>query len=200
MKKAFTLVELLVVIGIIAILMAVLMVAFRNAPEKALMQNCHELVKQTEVALTQGYDDHGAWPQVLRANSGKAKGLDETAAYPLRDKMSLSADTGTKRLKGNDRFGIVTTWAARVIKDQGSSCNENTVVSSVGGTIADHRLRYALSLDGHGTVKDVNVAGTVEGVRDGQTKDVRAMVAVWCRGPKGQFLSSWTEGQTEKVK
>ena len=182
MKKAFTLVELLVVIGIIAILMAVLMVAFRNAPEKALMQNCHELVKQTEVALTQVYDDHGAWPQVLRANSGKAKGLDETAAYPLRDKMSLSADTGTKRLQGNDRFGIVTSWAARVIKDQGSSCNENTVVS------------------GHGTVKDVNVAGTVEGVRDGQTKDVRAMVAVWCRGPKGQFLSSWTEGQTEKVK
>lgn len=200
MKKAFTLVELLVVIGIIAVLMAVLMVAFRNAPEKAMMQNCHELVKQTETALTKVFDDNGSWPQVLRTNSGKAKGLDETAAYPLRKQMSLSANDDTKRLIGNDRFGIVSTWAARTIKDNGSSCSENTVVGSVGGTIADHRLRYALSLDGHGTVKDVNVAGTVEGVRDGQTKDVRAMAAVWCRGPKGQFLSSWTEGQTEKVK
>ena len=57
MKKGFTLIELLVVIGIISILMAVLVSGFKNAPEKAELAKCQELVKNTETALVALFDE-----------------------------------------------------------------------------------------------------------------------------------------------
>lgn len=200
MRKGFTLIELLVVIGILAILLAVLMVSFKNAPMKAEIAKCHELVKNTETALVQTFDTLGCWPEALIKNNNMAKGLDAKAAYPLAKKMGLSYDENMKTLKGLNKFGIVTTWAEQVIKDRGESCTESDPVPSVGGTIADHRLRYALSLDGKGVIKNVNVASTIEGLKDAQTYDIRTLAAVWCRGPRGEFIQSWSDGQTEGVK
>ena len=202
MKKGFTMIELLVVIGILGILMAVLVSGFKNAPQKAEIAKCLELVKNTETALTALFNQNGLWPRALIANNGTAQGLDAQAAYPLAkgNFMSLTSDSGSRSLSGLDRLGVVTPWAAAVIKAKGSACTDATPVP-IGGTIADHRLRYALDLDGDGKIENVNVAGTVQGVkRGGQQVNVRATAAVWCRGPKGQFVCSWTDGQTEGVK
>lgn len=201
MKKGFTMIELLVVIGILGVLMAVLVSGFKNAPQKAEIAKCLELVKNTETALTALFNQNGAWPQALIKNSGSAQGLDATAAYPLAKGGFMSLSYSGTSLSGLDRLGVVTPWAAAVIKSNGgTSCTDGTRVP-IGGTIADHRLRYALDLDGDGKIESVSVAGTVEGVkRGGGTVNIRATAAVWCRGPKGQFVCSWTDGQTEGVK
>lgn len=200
MRKGFTLIELLVVIGILAVLLAVLTVSFGKAPLKAEIAKCHELVKNTETALVQVFQNNGSWPEALRKNNNTSQGLDAKAGYPLAKLMGLSYDDGAKSLKGLNKLGIVTTWAEQVVKDRGESCTESDPVPSVGGTIAEHRLFYALSLEGSGKIKGVNVPGTVPDARDAQVLDMRAEAAVWCRGPRGEFIQSWADGQTEGVK
>ncbi len=202
MRKGFTMIELLVVVGILAILMGVLIVSFKSAPMKAEAAKGLELVKNVQVALTQVFDKNGIWPEVLIKNSGTTRGLDAKAGYPLRNLMGLSYNEGSRSLTKLNKFGIVTPWAEQVIKNLGDACTENDEVPGIGGTIADHRLRYALSLDGQGTVKNVNVASTIDatGIRGAdETVNIRAIAAVWSRGPKGEFIRSWSDGDTEGV-
>lgn len=201
-EKGFTLVELMVVIGIIGVLMAVLVKTFGGSTEKAEIAKCQELVKNVETSLSVLFDTDGSWPQCLIDKNNGASGLDEAAAYPLatRGGMSLTYDSGAKRLKNHDRFGIVTTWAAAVVKDRGSACSLGTKVP-VGGTVADHRLFYALDLDGDGKIENVSPGMTVPDLPKSEAKSVsiRATAAVWCRGPKGKLIKSWTDAQTENV-
>ncbi len=198
-RKGFTLIELLVVIGIIGILMAVLIPGVKGAIEKAKDGKCLELVKETQTALTHLFNENGVWPPVLRQNSNTVAGLNAVAAYPLATMagMALSYDSDSERLTGLDRFGVLTPWAAAVVKERGSSCSESTPVPSVGGTVADHRLRYAVDFDGDGLIESVNVTGTVPDAKRVKNGNVRATAAVWCRGRTGKVIMSWTDGDME---
>ncbi len=203
MKKGFTLMEILVVVAILGILMAALISAFGGAPKKAEKAKCEELVHETATALTALFDEQGAWPQALIKNHNSEAGLDEAAAYPLARKgMSLSYDSNARRLKGLDRFGIVSPWAAAVIKRKGNSASPGTPVPG-GGTVQDHRFRYALDLDGDGIIEGANVGG--------ESVDIRATVAVWCCGADGKIeaysdgrraddVYSWDYGKTKDVR
>ena len=157
---------------------------------------CLELVKCTQTALVLLYDEMGLWPQGLLANSGAERGLDATAAYPLRTMMNLKHDAEEKRLIGSDRFGIVTPWAAKVIHGRRGSCTERDAVPG-GGTVADHRLRYALSVEGTGTIRDIPIREKVDGRWRERRVTVRAMAAVWCLAPDGSLIKSWSDGQVE---
>ncbi len=202
MKRGFTLIELLVVVAILGVLAAALVTAFGNAPEQAEIGKCQTLVKNVETALTALYNQTGAWPDALIDNNNTSKGLDAKAGYLLAKKNFYTAryDSDKHELSGLDKFGVVTPWAAQVIKERGASCSEGTAVP-IGGTIADHRFRYALDLDGDGKIEGVNVAGALPGAKTSQgTVNVRATVAVWCLGPKGKVITSWVEGQTVNVK
>ena len=207
-SPAFTLVEMLVVIGIIAVLIAALIGSFsavRNAAEKARTQ---ELVANTATALTALFNDKGVWPRQLR--EGNKKGiLDEETAYPLvsgSKYMSLTADSGSQKLSGLDRFGIVTPQASAVIKRLGVSSSKSSKLPN-GTTIEDNILHYALDLDGDGVIESVNVGG--------ETVDIRATAVVWCIGKTGgnkgkpwayteglkkDDVYSWSYGQTRNVK
>ncbi|MCR5413897.1 MAG: type II secretion system GspH family protein [Kiritimatiellae bacterium] len=202
-RKGFTLIELLVVLGILAVLMVVLIPVMSGQREKAEIAKCLELVKNVQESLTHLYTSNsGAWPQVLYNNSNKSAGLDASAGYVLSTAgMSLSANSSTQRLTGNDRFGIITPWAAEVVKKSGTGCSESTAVPSIGGNIADHRLRYAIcDPENENKIFGVNVPGTVASAKNEKTVDVRATAAVWCIGPKGQVVKSWSDGDTQGVK
>lgn len=198
MRKAFTLVEMLVVIGIIAILVAASIGGFAGMTRAAENKKCQELVSNTATALTFLFQKNGMWPRVLR-NGASRQMLDENAALALATPMSLTTTNG--KLDGADRLGIVSPWAATVIKRRGRSATTGDKVPG-GGTIEDHILRYAIDDDGDGIIKDVNVGG--------ESISVRATAIVWCcakdgkewpysTGIKKGCSYSWTPGQTKDV-
>ena len=202
-RKGFTLIEILVVIGIIAMLMGVMLASVSKFLKSAERSRCQELVANTATALTALYQREGAWPRALIANHNNEQGLDERAALPLAKGkyMTLTMNEAGTQLSGYDRFGIVSPWAFAVIKSHGRSASLSTAVPG-GGHVKDHVLRYAIDLNGDGVIPGVTVGE--------ETIDIRATAAVWCCGKDGRIegyslglkkddVYSWTVGQTREV-
>ena len=209
MKRGFTLVEMLVVIGIIAVLIGASIGGYSAVTKTAERAKCQELVSNAATALTQLYQQEGNWPKRLALNGGSDGQLDAEAAMPLAKGkyFSLTTTGGGRNMKlaGLDKFGIVTPWATAVLKRKGSSAQITDPINSVS-TVKDHILHYALDLDGDGVIKGANIGG--------QSVDIRATAAVWCIGKaggnKGQpwpyqvgqkkgDVYSWAPGQTRNV-
>jgi len=89
--------------------------------------------------------------------------------------------------------------------DRNASATEGTKVDG-GATIADHRLHFAVDVDGDGVISGVDVGG--------ETIDIRATAVVWCIGKSGgqggqpwpysigqkkDDVYSWSVGQTKAV-
>ena len=202
MKKAFTLIEMLVVMGIIAILVGATIGAFAGMTKSAEKARCQELVSNTATALAALFQDQGVWPKKLRTEGAHDGELNEAVAVVLARGGYMSLSTDGEKLTGYDRLGIVSPWATAVIKQRGTSATTGDRVGS-GGTIRDHILHYALDLDGDGIIEGVNVGGA--------SIDVRATAIVWCCGKDGKMekysvglkrddVYSWTYGQTQNVK
>lgn len=209
MKKGFTLVEMLIVIGIIAILTGSSVAAFSTMTKRAQITKARELVLNTTTALTALYQNKGYWPKSIfegdTGSYGEMK-LDGVAAVSLA-RNNLMSLTSTKtedkngietyRLSGLDRCGIVDPWAMDVIKRVSPSTNARSLKVRTGGTVDDHTLRFAVDDDGD---------GITELTLNGASIKVRATACVWSCGPDGVFqpyskvgrsddVYSWTKGQ-----
>ena len=207
-RHGFTLVEMLVVIGIIATLAGVMLASISTFLKSAEKARCQELVANTATALTALYQKEGAWPRALINGHNGNHMLDENAALPLAKGGYMALTTNSEgdrsratKLLGYDRFGVVSPWAFSVIKNSGKSASLSTKVSG-GGSIQNHILRYALDLDGDGVLEGAPVGG--------ESIDIRATAAVWCCGKDGNIeayatglrkddVYSWTVGQTREV-
>lgn len=205
MKRGFTLIEMLVVIGIIALLIAASLGGYNVFVRKASRMRLVELVSNAQTALEVVMEKEGSWPRAVLAESQSGRGemtREVGGALARRNALSLSysavrrADGSTGyELTGNDRLGIVSPWALDVIKRK-ADASESTPVPS-GGTIADHRLRFAIDDDYDGYTEVKASAGGRGSAR------VRASVCVWCCGADGKFgtkddVYSWTRDQEEK--
>ena len=206
MKRGFTLVEMLVVMGIIAVLISASLGGYSAMVKAAERAKCQELVSNAATALTAIFQNEGVWPKVLRENGAKDGLLDENSALALvsngRNYFSLTKN-GSK-LGGHDKWGIVTPWAAAVIKRLGEHAKPESPVGSK--TVKDHILHYAVDLDGDGKIIGASVGG--------QSVNVRATAIVWCCGKDGNVdpypyvsggggktdnVYSWTPAQTRDV-
>ena len=129
-RKGFTLIEMLVVIGIIAILIGASLAGYSSMVKTADRARCQELVSNVATALTMLFQNEGMWPKRLAENGATDGKLDENTAYALvsngRSYFSLTTRDG--KLSGHDRFGIVTPWAQAVIKKQGTSASKSSKV------------------------------------------------------------------------
>ena len=213
MKKGFTLIEMLVVIGIIAVLVGASIGGFSAMTRTAERAKCQELVSNVATALTVMFQQEGVWPKRLAKDGATDGQLDADAAYAFvsgsTKYLSLSASGG--RLTGIDRFGVVSPWASALLKRKGASASLSDVVSAGPNgsmTVKDHILHYALDLDGDGIIQGASVGN--------QTIDVRATAIVWCggkdgfvspypyagggKGGKNDDVYSWTPGQTKNVR
>lgn len=93
-RKAFTLVELLIVIAIIGLLAAILFPAFRRAQESAAQTNCASNLKQIYMAVELYRQDEKVYPASLAALLPAEFELDDTAGG------SAGNDRGTGFFKG----------------------------------------------------------------------------------------------------
>lgn len=198
MKRGFTLIEMLLVVGIIAVLVAASLGSYSALTKSAERAKAADLVQQVALALSTLYEHNGGkWPLRMAMAGETGNRLDDKAAYPLvsgaTKYLTLSASGG--KLTGYDRFGVLDPWGVRKLKERGSRA-----------TLADvqnHLLWFAIDADGDGIVSGANVGG--------ESVDVRATAIVWCAGKDGKLeayskglrgddVYSWTKGQTRNVK
>ena len=82
LDRAFTLVELLVVISIIAILAALLLPALSRAKAKAHRVNCLSNLRQATLGFLLWSEDHGdKFPWMVGVNEGGSQGMSIEACY-----------------------------------------------------------------------------------------------------------------------
>jgi prepilin-type N-terminal cleavage/methylation domain-containing protein len=209
MRKGFSLVEMLVVLGIIAVLVGASVGGYSSITKAAERAKCQELVSNVATALTAMFQQEGAWPKRVAGapNAGSDGRLDEVVSYAfVRGTKYLSLNHKSGALIGLDRLGIVSPWATAVMRRAGVNASLTTVVSKGNDgdrTIDDHLLHFAVDLDGDGIIEGANVGG--------ESVDVRATAIVWCAGKDGKMepysrgrrkddVYSWSPGQARSVK
>ena len=208
LKRGFTIIEMLVVIGIIVVLSGAGLVGYSSAIRVAQRTKGNELVHDAQVALVQALQNENSWPMAIlkEGASGDGKMTSEVGASLVKRGLfsgeyeEREDENGAKiyRMTGLDKFGIVSPWAMAVIKQRinATSLGDNSRIPS-GGTLGDHRLRFAVDDDYDGLTK-VNVSHTGKG-----SATVRASACVWCCGYDGKFgtkddIFSWTKSQEVK--
>ena len=212
-RAGFTMVEMLVVIGIILILMSAIMGGVLKMKKAAANAKAQDLVTSAATALNAVLQADKNWPgYLIKASNASDPMLDRDACQPLitHKAFSISHETDYSqdgdtyyRLTGQDRCGIADPWAAAMLKTMNPSISGNSALNHRvpgGGTVKDHILRFAIDDDYDG-ICNVRVAG--------QTIRVRAAAVVWGCGANGVFddyakaghsddIYSWTRSQVQK--
>lgn len=191
-NKGFTLIEMLVVIGIIAVLSGALMMGFGRVTKSAQRAKATELVSQAAQALViLRQRNDGVWPAVLSnfgGGDGAGKGMvaDVAKAFGNAKLLGIAMKGGLPI--GISRFGVVDPWAEAVLK-RDSSAQIGSAVPS-GGTVQDHIIYFAVDGDGDGIT-----TATV----GGQQVNVRAEAIAWCAGADGKIAPYAQRGRADDI-
>lgn len=195
-RSGFSLIEMLVVIGIIAVLIAASIGSYSALTKSAEKAKAKDLVQQVALALTTMYDQNeGQWPVRIAMVGETGAKLDDQAAYAFvsGDTKYLSLSYSGGKLTGYDRFGVLDPWGVAIARRKGTA----TSLSDV----QDHMLWFAVDGDGDGIIKNASVGG--------ESIEVRATAIVWCAGKDGKMetyskglhtddVYSWSVGQTKQ--
>ena len=214
-RNGFSLIEMLVVIGIISILSGALLIGMDRVRKTAQRSKAQEIVSNAATALGVIFQTEMNWPKLLLNNNNGQLNARTSHVFVRHNLLGLSFDSSkydphdpnkkTIALTGADRCGIVDPWAAAVLKRVNSK-SEDTGLElkvSTGKTVKDHILWYAIDEDGDG-ITEVRITGS-------GTVRVRASACVWGAGADGVLgaygkrskdaaddVYSWTKSQEVK--
>ena len=198
-KRGFTLIEMLVVIGIIAVLSGALMMGFGRITKSAQRAKATELVSQAAQALVILHHTDGTWPSaVINFGGGDGdgtadKGMVKDVAEVLAQYNLLSVACKDRAKKdytpiGVSRCGVVDPWAEAVLKRDKNADAGSQVPS--GGTVRDHIIYFAVDEDGDGI--------TTASVGREQV-NVRAEAIAWCAGADGKIAEYKERGRSDDI-
>ena len=191
-NRGFTLIEMLVVIGIIAILSGALLMGFGRVTKAAQRAKAVEAVSQAAQALViLRQKNDGVWPQILTTagggdGSGRGMIVDVAKKFAEYDMLGIAKKNGMP--VGISRCGVVDPWAEAVLKR-----NQNANVGSrvpTGGTVQDHIIYFAVDTDGDG-ITLANVGG--------QAVQIRAEAVAWCAGADGVIAPYSQRGRSDDI-
>lgn len=181
MKRGFTLVEMLVVIGIIAVLIGATIGGYSSVTERAQKARDEELVHNVATALESILQNRGKWPKAIVDGVGKDEyrlGPDVAKALAAENLLSLSCEKDengkVKRMTGFDKYGVLDAWGMAVMRKNPNATTSTGVPT--GKTINDHIVRYSVDVNGKGYTT-VNIGG--------RSFEVRASAVAWSCGKDG---------------
>ena len=189
-RDGFTLVEMLVVIGILGILSVALLSSFGHVKNSARKAQAQNLVSEATLAFTRYLQENRVWhPDILDHES---IGMDEFVCFYLQKGgfmdlatyKELGRDPEDPKSKLSDvsvdRFGLLDPWAQRILKGRKPSSTTASTDAGLGNgrKFSHHRLQFRLDKDYDGFVDGSEGAP--------QNVKVRASVLVWSRGPDGR--------------
>jgi len=154
-QRPFSLIELLIVVGILAILVTMLMVVLQQSREKSLQSRCAAQVRNLGLFLFMYTNDYGGYFPNLRPREAGPEGLTAGNWQPLGTLQYVSTDDGNQ-------------WACPSTKEPRSSVeNSNyryigsgrmdddpspslvTIGYDASGNHPGNRWMNALFIDGH---------------------------------------------------
>ena len=194
LDSGFTLVEMLVVIGIIGILAATLTTSFSHLKTVARQSQAQNLVSELATAFTIYLQKEREWPDEWTGENGKGtkSEMDEEVCWVFQDlrlfdvtTYKLNSDNSVKeRTASNinkqslDRFGLLDPWGRAALRKSATMSATDKIGGQ--GTYEDHRLQFRLDTNYDGWVDSSDKVAPPPGVK------VRASAIVWSRGPDGR--------------
>jgi prepilin-type N-terminal cleavage/methylation domain-containing protein len=182
-NKGFTLVEMLVVMGLIGLLVAMMTGGLTFVQNTAWQSRAQELVTNVSTALTIYISREGVWPKEILESGGVVnnevcKVLQQAR---LLDVTTVKAD-GSINQNSPERFGLLSPWGQRMVK------RNPKMTASLGSLPPDATLRkHMLQLR-----VDINLDGKIDssdgqlGTLPGEGSIIRASAMVWACGPNGK--------------
>lgn len=182
-KQGFTLLEMLIVVGIIAVLMGMTVGSIGSFTKKAKRAKDQEIVSNAASALNIILQKNDAWPvRIANATDVDDQGsliLSENVCpvfvkYGLLGLAAKKSTMGTGNgyemdPTGPDRFGLLDSDGAAIMKKMGRNAQK--------ANIQAHYIRFAVDTDLDG-VTEANVGG--------EMIKVRATAICWAAGPDGK--------------
>ena len=187
-RGGFTLLEMLVIIGIIGILIAVLLPSFNYVMQIARQTRAQELVGNAMTALTAYVQRERSWPDEILLSRGY---FDDKVCKVLQEAGFLDVTTyNGNEINQNspERFGLLDPWGQNIVRKNPKLSATSRTGQTAPEEIRNHILQFRIdrNLDGK-----VDAADCTDGFPPiPRNQSIRAVAIVWSRGPSGKDDSS----------